>query len=144
LTINPPKGVIHKSTFKPCIRAAQNYNIVEDMDQVPSAMLTLEVLQNFPTQKKALLSKIRCIDPSDSNLVVFNHENYTPQLLTQLAFMIKVIVHGKNIHHSIVDEGVSTYIMSMSCWKAIGSPQLSQSPTTLKPFDGRSYKLCGI
>lgn len=114
------------------------------MDQVPSAMLTLEVLQNFPTQKKALLSKIRCIDPSDSNLVVFNHENYTPQLLTQLAFMIKVIVHGKNIHHSIVDEGVSTYIMSMSCWKAIGSPQLSQSPTTLKPFDGRSYKLCGI
>jgi hypothetical protein len=128
LTIKPPKGVIHKSAFNPHSRAAQNYNVVEDLAQSPSAMSTLEVLQNFPTQKKALLSAIGCVDPSDSNLVVFSHENYTPRLPAQLAFMIQVIVHGKNIHHSIVDEGASTCIMSLSCWKVIGSPQLSQSP----------------
>lgn len=34
--------------------------------------------------------------------------------------------------------------MSTSYWKDIGSSQLSQSPTTLKDFDGRTYKPCGI
>lgn len=43
-----------------------------------------------------------------------------------------------------MDEGASTCIMSMSCWNVIGSPQLSQSPTTLKTFDGRTYKPCNI
>ena len=58
--------------------------------------------------------------------------------------MIQFTSHGKNIHHSIVDEGASTCIMSMSCWKAIGSPQLNQLTTTLKSFDGRTYKPYGI
>ena len=51
LTIKPPKGVIHKSTYNPQARATQKYNIVEDLDQSPSAMFTLEVLQNCPSQK---------------------------------------------------------------------------------------------
>lgn len=34
--------------------------------------------------------------------------------------------------------------MSMSCWRVIGSPQLCQSSTTLKSFDERTYKRCGI
>ena len=28
LTVKPPKGVVHKSTFNPRARAAQHYNIV--------------------------------------------------------------------------------------------------------------------
>ena len=43
-----------------------------------------------------------------------------------------------------MDEGASTFITSMYCWKAIGSPHMSQLTTTLKAFDGRTYKLCGI
>ena len=31
LTIKPPKGVVHKLTFNPRARAAQNYNIVKDL-----------------------------------------------------------------------------------------------------------------
>ena len=73
LTIKPPKGVVHKSTFNPRARAAQNYNIVEDLAQSPSTMSTLKVLQNCPSQKQALLSAIGGIDPTDSNLLVFNH-----------------------------------------------------------------------
>jgi len=84
------------------------------------------------------------VDPSYSKLVVFNHKNYTPLLPAQLAFIIQVIACRKNINHFIVDEGASTYIMFMSCWKVIGSPQLSQSPPTLKDFYGRIYKPCGI
>jgi len=63
LTINPPKGVIHRSAFNHHARAAHHYNIIEDLAQDPSAMSTLKVLQNCPTQKKGLLSVIRCIDP---------------------------------------------------------------------------------
>ena len=51
LTIKPPKGVVHKSTFNPHARAAQSYNIVEDLAQSSSAMSTLEVLQNCPSEK---------------------------------------------------------------------------------------------
>ena len=51
LTIKPPKGVVQKSTFNPRARVAQHYNIVEDLAQSSSAMSTLEVLQNFPSQK---------------------------------------------------------------------------------------------
>ena len=31
LTIKPPKGVVHKSTFNPQVRETQNYNIVEGL-----------------------------------------------------------------------------------------------------------------
>ena len=49
LTIKPPKGVIHKSTYNPRERDVQNYNIVEYLAQSPSAMSALEVLENFPS-----------------------------------------------------------------------------------------------
>ena len=80
LTIKLPKGVVHKSTFNPRARASQNYNIIEDLAQSPFSMSMLEVLQIFPSQKHALLSEIGGIDPTDSNLVVFNHASYMPQL----------------------------------------------------------------
>ena len=70
------------------MRDAQNCNIVEDLAQAPSTMSTLEVLKNCPTQKNALLSEIGCINTPDSNLVVFNHENYTTNIMDQLVFMI--------------------------------------------------------
>ena len=51
---------------------------------------------------------------------------------------------GKNIHRIVLDEGASTSIMSFSFWRAIGSPEVRQSPTTLKAFDGRGFQLYGL
>ena len=34
--------------------------------------------------------------------------------------------------------------MSLPCWKAIGSPELAQSPTMLKAFDGIYFTPYGI
>jgi hypothetical protein len=34
--------------------------------------------------------------------------------------------------------------MSLACWKAIGQPELSPSPTLLTAFNGRSFRLHGI
>jgi hypothetical protein len=82
----PPKGVVRKSAFNPHARAAQNYNIVEDLAQAPSAMSALEVLQSCSTQHKALLKAIGGIDPTDTNLIIFDLEDHIPRLPPQLAF----------------------------------------------------------
>ena len=45
LVIKPPtKGILQKLAFNRHVRAAQNYNIVEDLAISPSAMSPLEVL----------------------------------------------------------------------------------------------------
>jgi len=71
----------------------------------------------------------------DSNLMVYNNVGYVPQLSSQLAFLIQVKALNRNVHQTIIDEGASTCIMSMSCWKTLGSLPFSQSPTTLKAFN---------
>jgi hypothetical protein len=50
-----PKGAFKKSSHNPNARATQNYSVVEDLSQTPCAMSALEVLQSFPSQRKALL-----------------------------------------------------------------------------------------
>ena len=51
---------------------------------------------------------------------------------------------GKTIHHTILDEGASTSIMSLSYSRAIGSLEINYSPTTLKDFDGRGFQPYGL
>jgi hypothetical protein len=82
-------------------------------------MSALEVLQSCPTQRKALLKAIGGIDPTDMNLIIFDLEDHIPRLPHQLDFQIQVIVETKNICRTIVDEGASTCIMSITCWKAL-------------------------
>jgi hypothetical protein len=50
----------------------------------------------------------------------------------------------QNIFHTVVDEGASTCVMSLSCWKAIGQPKLSPSPMFLTALDDRSFRMHGI
>ena len=91
-----------------------------------------------------MLSAIGGIDPTDSDLISFDLEGFTQRLPHQVAFLIQVIINSRTIHRTVIDEGASTYIMSIACWKAIGSPTLSQSPTTLEAFDGRESRPYGI
>lgn len=128
--------MLRKSLYNPNARAAQHYNIVEDLAQAPSAMSTLEVLQSYPSQRKSLLLAIGAIDPADSNLICFDLENHVLCLPHQISFLIQVIINEKTIHKTIIDEGASTCIMFVTCWKAIGSPTLNQSPNTLEAFNG--------
>jgi hypothetical protein len=44
----------------------------------------------------------------------------------------------------VIDEGATTCIMSMNCWKSLGSPQLTTLETILKAFDGHFFKPHGI
>jgi hypothetical protein len=119
---------------------AQNYNIVEDLAQAPSAMSSLEVLQSCSTQRKTLLKAISGIDPTDMNLIIFDLEDHIPRLPPQIAFQIQAIVSDKNICRTIIGEGALTCVMSLACWKAIGSPSLNESQNTLRAFNGSSFK----
>lgn len=44
----------------------------------------------------------------------------------------------------MVDEGDSTCVMSLSCWKGLGSPKIVASQSMLKAFDGHVFKPHGI
>jgi hypothetical protein len=48
-------------------------------------------------------------------------------------------IFTRNIFRTVVDEGASTCVMSLACWKAIGQPELSPSPTLLTAFDGHFF-----
>jgi hypothetical protein len=51
-------------------------------------MSALEVLQSCPTQQKALLKAIGGINPTDTNLIIFDLEDHIQRLPPQLVFQI--------------------------------------------------------
>ena len=118
--------------------------MVEDLAQAPCAMSTLEVLQIFPTQHKNLLTALGALDPDNTNLIHFNVENYKSRLLHKIAFQVITKVFGNKFFRMILDEGASTSVLSLTCWKALGYPKLVTSPTTLKAFDGWGFQPHGL
>ena len=88
-------------------------------------MSALEVLQTCLVQWKALLSVIEGVDPTKANLITFDTKHSAPRLSLQLAFQIQVTVMHKLIHRMVVDEGATTLVMSISCWKGLDSPPIT-------------------
>jgi hypothetical protein len=107
-------------------------------------MSVLEVLQHYPSQRRTFLAAIDAVDPESSNHIMFNLENYASRLSHQLAFQVDVVVHNQQIHRTILDEGASTCVMSLACWKGLKSPTLNKSPTMLCTFDGQDFHPHGL
>jgi hypothetical protein len=63
-----------------------------------------------------------------------------PCLPYHVAFQIHVEYSKYTIKRVVINEGVATYMMSLTYWKAIGSPTLSKSLTMLTAFDGHSFR----
>jgi hypothetical protein len=84
------------------------------------------------------------IDPTDTNLIVFDLDDHIPRLPPQLAFQIEVVVSDKNICRTVIDEGASMCVMSLACWKSIGSSPLNESQNTLKAFNGFVFNPYGV
>jgi hypothetical protein len=143
-----PKGAFKKASHNPNARATQNYSVVEDLSQTPCAMSTLEVLQSCPSQRKALLAALGSAETCNSGTIMLDTTDLKPRLPYHVAFQIVVAYTTKtftrNIFRTVVDEGASTCVMSLACWKAIGQPILSPSPTLLTAFDGHSFRPHGI
>jgi hypothetical protein len=143
-----PKGTFKKSSHNPNARATQNYSVVEDLSQTPCVMSTLEVLQSCPAQRKALLTALGSTENCNPSTIMLDTTDLKPCLPYHVAFQIVVAhptkIFTRNIFRMVVDEGSSNCVMSLSCWKAIGQPTLSPSPTLLTGFDGRSFRPHGI
>jgi hypothetical protein len=107
-------------------------------------MLALEVLQTCPSQNNSLLSALGALDPSGSNVIKFDVTNVKSFLPYYVAFQIHAKYTKITIKRTVVDEGTSTSMMSIACWKSIGSPPLSQSMTMLTAFDGCSFRPHGV
>jgi hypothetical protein len=111
---HPSKGTL-QCTHNLNARAAQYYSIVEDLAQGPCAISTLEVLQSYPSQKKALLQAIRVVDSTNTSLLYFDPENSESRLPHSNALQIFVGCLGKQVHRTVLGEGATTCIMSYSC-----------------------------
>ena len=81
---------------------------------------------------------------SSSPLVNFNLSYVKTRLSYHVDFSVDFIHGGKNIGRKIVDEGACTCVMSISCWKDLGSPELVPSNNLLTAFDRRSFCPHGI
>jgi hypothetical protein len=76
--------------------------------------------------------------------VKFDVMDDKPHFPYHVAFQIHVEYTKYTIKSTVIDEGVATCIMYLTCWKAISSLTLSQSMTMLTTFDGRSFRPHGI
>ena len=84
------------------------------------------------------------MDPKNSNIISFKMDDFKKRLSHQLDFQLSTKATGKNIYCTILDEGASTSVMSLSCWRAIGSPEINRSPTTINSFDGCGFQPYGL
>jgi hypothetical protein len=84
------------------------------------------------------------LDPSGSKVIKFYVTDVKPHFPYHVPFQIHVGYSNYTIKYTIVDEGITTCVMSLVCWKSLVSPTLSQSPTMLTYFDGRSFHPHGI
>ena len=57
-----------------------------------------------------------------------------------MSLLIHVECLNNTIKHTVIDEGAAASVMSLSCWKGLGSPKLSIFATMLTDFDGRSVQ----
>lgn len=106
------------------------------MAQSRATIYSLEVLQSFPSQTKALLQSSGAIDPIYARLIAFDLEKSEPDLPSSVSFHIPVVIRNLNIHQCIINEGASTCVMSYFIWKRLDSLDLTLSTILLKSYDG--------
>ena len=89
-----------------------------------------------------MLSGLRVSDDSSSSIIEFETHGIHPLFPYYVSLLIDVECLNYNmIMRTVIDEGVAAFMMSLSCWKGLGSPELSQYATMLIAFDSRSFQL---
>jgi hypothetical protein len=81
-----PKSVFKKSSHNPNARATQNYSVVEDLSQTPCVMSTVEVLQSFPSQRKALLTALGSTETCNLGTIMLDTTHLKPRMPYHVAF----------------------------------------------------------
>ena len=56
-----------------------------------------------------------------------------------MSLLIHVECLSKTVKSTVIDESTAASVVSLVCWKGLGSPELSKCATMLTTFDGRSF-----
>ena len=67
-----------------------------------------------------------------------------PHFPYYVSLLIHVECLNMIVKRIVIGEGADASVMSLLCWKGLGSPELSKSSTMLTAFDGRSFRTHGI
>ena len=78
------------------------------------------------------------------SVIKFETAGLRPRLPYYVSLLVHVECLGMTIKCTVIDEGAAASVMSLSCWKGLGSPELYKSVTMLTAFDGRSFRSHGI
>jgi hypothetical protein len=103
-------------------------------------MSTLEVLQTCLSQRNTLLFYLGSLDPCGSKVIKFYVTDVKPHLPYFVAFQIHVEYTKITIKHTVIDDGATMCVMSLTYWKVIGSPNLSECMTIFIAFYGHSFQ----
>ena len=95
-------------------------------------MSALEVLQSCPSQRKDLLSSLGVNDDDSSSMIKFETVGLQPRFPYYVSLLIHVECLNMIVKRTVIDEGAVTSVMSLLCWKGLGSPNVT-SPI-LTPF----------
>jgi hypothetical protein len=102
-----PNGAFKKASHIPNARATQNYSMVEYLCQTPCVMSSLEVLQSFPAQRKALLTALGSTETCNLGTIMLDTTYLKPHLPYHVAFQI-VVAHPQKLLHGISSAQWST------------------------------------
>ena len=86
-----------------------------------------------------MFSALGVSDDNSSTMIKFETMGVQPHFPYYVSILIHVKCINNTVTRTIIDEGPAASVMSLSCWKGLGSPKLSQSTTMLTTFDGRSF-----
>ena len=91
-----------------------------------------------------MLSTLGVNDDISSFIIKSETMGLQPCLPYYVSLLIHVECLNMTVKCTVIDECGVASMMSLACWKGLGSPELSKSTTMLTNFDGRSFWLHGI
>ena len=91
-----------------------------------------------------MLSALGVSDDNSSTMIKFETMGVQPCLAYYVSLLIHVECLNNIIKSTVIDEGATASVMSLSCWKGLGSPILSKYTNMLNALGGRSFPLHGI
>ena len=91
-----------------------------------------------------MLSALGVNGDDSSSVIKFATAGHQPRFPYYVSLLVHVECLNMIVKRTVIDEGAAASVMSLSCWKGLGSPELSKSMTMLTAFDGRSFRPHGI
>ena len=87
-----------------------------------------------------MLSALGVNDDNSSSVIKFETMGLQPRLPYYVSLLNHVECLNMTVKRTVINEGSTTSMMSLSCWKGLGSPEVSKSTTMLTAFDGRLFR----